>query len=61
MTRQEKDDIANVFSGDDYKIDLKTLKDMLLHFSVPIPTLYKQYAEVFEPGGVHYLAWKVDL
>ncbi|QIR06229.1 GNAT family N-acyltransferase [Salinivibrio costicola] len=48
------------FSGDDYQRDLKQLKMLLDHLGVGIPTLYKQYSELCEPGGVQFLDFGVD-
>lgn len=48
------------FSGDDYKTELKILKDTLSHMGLKIPTLLKQYSEVTEPGGSRYLAFNRD-
>lgn len=51
---------ASPFSGDDYSQDLVTLKAMLDNLGCGIPTLYKQYTELCEPGGVQFLAFGVD-
>ncbi len=50
----------STFGGDDYKGELKKLKHLLRHYQVNIPTLYKQYPEVFEPEGVRFLSWNID-
>jgi len=36
------------------------LKMLLAHLGTSVPTLYKQYAEVAEPGGVRFLDFGVD-
>jgi putative hemolysin len=48
------------FKGNDYKKDFNLLKHMLANIGVAIPTLYKQYTETYEPGGVHFLSFNVD-
>ncbi|MGL5800006.1 MAG: hypothetical protein ACRCYN_08060, partial [Plesiomonas sp.] len=48
------------FNGQDYVEDLTTLKLLLHHFGVQIPTLYKQYSELCEPGGVQFLDFGTD-
>jgi len=48
------------FSGTDYKADFSALKTMLANMGVAIPTLYKQYTELCEPGGVQFLSFGVD-
>ena len=48
------------FSGDNYSQDFVQLKHLLANMGVSIPTLYKQYSELTEPGGVRFLAFGVD-
>lgn len=52
--------VSNPFSGHDYKAEFAMLKDRLTHMGVNVPTLYKQYGEVCEPGGVAFLDFNVD-
>lgn len=52
--------VNSIFSGDNYKEDFSTLKSMMSNMGVAIPTLYKQYTELFEPDGVHFLSFGVD-
>lgn len=49
-----------IFAGDDYKADLRTLKEKLGFMGYAIPTLYKQYAELCEEGGVKFLDFGYD-
>ncbi len=44
----------------DYPADLQHLKHFLAHQGAAIPTLYKQYADLCEPGGVRFLGFNVD-
>ncbi|WP_333606369.1 lysophospholipid acyltransferase family protein [Arsukibacterium sp.] len=48
------------FSGQDYAEDFVQLKHLLANMGVSIPTLYKQYSELCEPGGVRFLAFGTD-
>ncbi len=48
------------FAGNDYKEDMARLKGMLAHMGQAVPTLYKQYVEVCEPGGARFLDFNVD-
>ncbi|MCT8124517.1 MAG: GNAT family N-acyltransferase [Alishewanella aestuarii] len=48
------------FSGQDYAADFVQLKHLLANMGVSIPTLYKQYSELCEPGGVKFLAFGTD-
>nr|WP_210395973.1 lysophospholipid acyltransferase family protein [Motiliproteus sediminis] len=52
--------IIPLFSGDDYEADFKTLRQQLHHLGVAVPTLYKQYSELCEEGGVRFLDFGVD-
>ena len=54
-------EIESLFSGDDYKKDFSTLKSLLNNMGAAIPTLYKQYTEIYEEGGVHFLDFGIDL
>lgn len=53
-------ELQNAFSGEDYKEDFTNLKHLLANMGVAIPTLYKQYTELCEPGGVQFLSFGVD-
>lgn len=46
--------------GKKYSEDFKTLKRTLALFDVNVPTLYKQYAELCEYGGVRFCAYNID-
>ncbi|RZQ56386.1 GNAT family N-acetyltransferase [Pseudidiomarina tainanensis] len=46
--------------SDDYADDLVHLKHFLAHQGAAIPTLYKQYADLCDKGGVRFLGFNVD-
>jgi putative hemolysin len=48
------------FSGGDYREEFIALKQALAEQSCTVPTLYKQYAELCEPGGVSFAAFNID-
>lgn len=52
--------IESLFSGNTYEEDFRTLKEQLGHLGASVPTLYKQYSELCEPGGVRFLDFGVD-
>ena len=58
----EQDSTAHlgVFIGDDYEQDFRTLKASLAKCGLSVPTLYKQYTETYESGGVKFLDFNVD-
>jgi len=53
-------DVCAQFTGEDRAADFVRLKHLLAHMGTSVPTLYKQYAEVAEPGGVRFLDFGVD-
>ncbi len=54
------DDFKDNFTWDDYKKDFKTLRNMLGTFEVSVPTLYKQYSELCEEGGIEFCDFNID-
>ncbi|MEA2072168.1 MAG: GNAT family N-acyltransferase, partial [Campylobacterota bacterium] len=46
--------------GNDYRSDFKTLKKALSFLELSVPTLYKQYAELCEEGGILFCDYNVD-
>ncbi|RUO79734.1 GNAT family N-acetyltransferase [Idiomarina tyrosinivorans] len=57
LLQQENPDYR--VSGD-YQKDFANLKQLCTDHHVSIPTLYKQYAELCEPGGVQFLGFGLD-
>lgn len=53
-------DLAETFDGQDYAQDFKRLKKMLANIGVSVPTLYKQYTELTEPGGTQFFDFGTD-
>lgn len=49
-----------VVGGGDAATAFRALKGRLAELGVGVPTLYKQYTEVCEPGGTRFLAFGVD-
>ncbi len=52
--------VNSIFTGDDYREDFSRLREQLDFLGVTVPTLYKQYSELCEPGGVSFLDFGVD-
>ncbi|MFV8818646.1 lysophospholipid acyltransferase family protein [Haliea sp. E17] len=48
------------FTGADHDEDFRALRDALAEKGLPVPTLYKHYAQALEPGGVSFTAFNVD-
>jgi len=53
-------ELEEVFNFGVYSEELKTLKNMLKIYGFAIPTLFKQYSDLCEPGGVKYLDFGID-
>ncbi|MDT0594978.1 GNAT family N-acyltransferase [Glaciecola petra] len=53
-------DFEHPFSGTDYKADFIQLKHLLSNMGMAVPTLYKQYTETYEVGGVHFADFNID-
>ncbi len=51
---------SDIFSGNNYKADFIQLKSMLADMDTQVPTLYKQYTDVFDEGGVQFLSFSID-
>lgn len=49
------------FKGDDYNEDFRRLKNYLKTFDLSVPTLYKQYTELCEEGGVEFMDFGIDV
>ncbi len=52
--------LNNPFQFNNYKEDLKLLKNQLKSMDLAIPTLYKQYGELCEEGGLEFHGFNVD-
>ena len=60
ITTEVKDQVAEVIKGLDYAADFKAMRVQLKHMNVTLPTLYKQYTELCEKGGVRFIDFNVD-
>lgn len=60
ISSQLQEEFKEMFVLNDYKVDLITLKDKLQLQGLAIPTLYKQYSDLCEVGGVEFMDFGVD-
>lgn len=60
LDRHTETAMAEIFCGKDYREDFCRLRQQLEYLGVSVPTLYKQYSELCEPGGVSFLDFGVD-
>lgn len=52
--------IAMTLSETDKDEDFTAMREQLSHMNVTVPTLYKQYADVCEQGGVRFIDFNID-
>ncbi len=57
VDKNELNEISSICERKNYKEDFKNLKSKL---PVPVPTLYKQYAELCEKGGIYFAGFNID-
>ncbi len=60
LSKEMKSYCQEIFIGTDYRADQRRLKEELSYMGYAIPTLYKQYAEVCEEGGVSFMDFGYD-
>ena len=60
MSQEMKRYCRSVFEGNNYRADQRVLKAELGYMGYTIPTLYKQYTEICESGGVHFYDFGYD-
>lgn len=60
FTTKELEELKEIFSSSSQTEDFMTLKEYLRNYNTTIPTLYKQYTELCEDGGVKFLGFNVD-
>jgi putative hemolysin len=53
-------EIKELFDLEDKKKDFRFLKSALSNIGVTVPTLYKQYSEITEDGGIKFLSFNID-
>jgi len=53
-------DLKEIFDLNDRKKDFKVLKSSLNSVGVTVPTLFKQYSDICEEGGVKFLGFNID-
>ncbi|WJG08491.1 lysophospholipid acyltransferase family protein [Aliiglaciecola sp. LCG003] len=53
-------DTCSPFLGADYKQDFTVLKHSLANMGAVVPTLFKQYSETYEDGGLQFIEFNID-
>jgi len=60
IAAETRDVLAAEFTGVDTEEDMKFLREYLAAAGLPLPTLYKHYAQTTSPDGVAFTAFNVD-
>ncbi len=60
ISENVKNSLEKLFPGNDYREEFRLLKENMSLYSLSVPTLYKQYAEVSEDDGTKFLAFNID-
>ena len=60
LTKSEKDELDDIFTKEDEKENFLVLKEQLQCYNATVPTLYKQYTELCEEGGISFMGYNID-
>lgn len=60
MDRSEQVEMEGLFDSNDAKKDFTILKNQLHCYGVTVPTLYKQYTDLCEAGGIQFMGFNID-
>jgi putative hemolysin len=60
ISQKAENELRSIFNSDNYLSELKIMKHRIKLLGYSIPTLYKQYSELCDPGGVKFLDFGVD-
>ena len=60
LSAEQSKTLAEKYPGLNYRDEFAQLKSELDNMNLRVPTLYKQYSELCESGGVQFAAFNVD-
>jgi putative hemolysin len=60
LSRAQEADLSDILAGEDRDEDFRRLRERLKTFGCAVPTLFRQYTELCEPGGVRFLDFGID-
>jgi putative hemolysin len=60
ISQKRMDELAGFFPRQEYREELRKLKESLKVLGLSIPILYKQYSELCEDGGISFIDFGVD-
>lgn len=53
-------ELSDIFDGNNVKEEFRVLKEQLNYYGVTVPTLYKQYTDLCEDGGLSFMGYNID-
>ena len=60
LSAEAENEIESLMTGSDIEDDFAAMREQLRHMQINIPTLYRQYADLCDKGGVSFSAFNVD-
>jgi putative hemolysin len=60
LNKEEKQEMDTLFESEDKDQNFSILKEQLACYSCSVPTLYKQYTELCEDGGINFIDFNID-
>jgi len=60
FSKNAVEELASIFESNDAKEDFRVLREQLDYYGVTVPTLYKQYSDLCEEGGISFMGYNVD-
>jgi len=60
LSDDETEVVNRTITGVDYADDFRVMREQLMHMNVTVPTLYKQYSDLCEAGGVRFIDFNID-
>ena len=60
LSAEAENEIESLMTGSDIEANFTAMREQLGHMQVRIPTLYRQYADLCDTGGVSFSTFNVD-
>ena len=60
FSKNAVEDLEFIFKSNEVKEDFRILREQLDYYGITVPTLYKQYADLCEAGGISFMGYNVD-
>jgi hypothetical protein len=60
IPQEKQQELLRLFPGNSYLDEFRILKEQLQQMGLAVPTLYKQYTELCEQGGVRFVDFNID-